>query len=128
MVKPAAGRAADYAAKYDTTLIKARLDETKPLTLKNAGKHQQREADMEMDVQRILNGLGGKFPIMGLDRSKYYAYARAIAKRTRAGLRGPTLETWVNTSLGPEYVSKGCEPVVLLAIALTIFGITFTPP
>lgn len=124
MVKPASDRIAKYTAKFDTTVIKARLDAVKDVAISKATNAFDDIAQMEADVQLVLNQDG----ILTVDRPKYYNCAREIWKRITNGLKDPSLTTWVDDTLGPKYISLGCTSATLVDIALDVFSITFTPP
>lgn len=124
MVKPSSDRIAKYGAKFDPAAINLRMIAGQDLAIALYSGSADGWAAMETQVQVVLN----TEDIITNDRPKYYNFGREINKMVNNGVTDPALTTAVDDVLGPKYLALGCDSATLVAIALNVFSITFTPP
>jgi hypothetical protein len=122
MAVSAVRRAAAYAAKLDTTVVKGRLDARKTSMISEAGIAQANQADIESKVRAVLGAAAAAVPVTLVPF--YLAFARKVDKiqRTHSGKTVAAEAQIVKTA----WTSRGLVSAVLNAIDLDCFGITST--
>lgn len=118
MVTPASDRIAKYTVKYDTTVIKSRLDAAKDIAIAKITTVYDALAAMEIAVGEKLDSIG----FFGLDRPKHYNFAREMWAMCRVSAGG-VARVNAATILLNKYVSLGLGAALLRAIALDIFSV-----
>lgn len=117
-------RLAKYTAKFDTTVIKSRMDAAKEGAITHFGSAVGPLVAMEIAVQGCLNA----GDVLATDRVKYYNFAREIWTVVEQGVADPALTSYVVDTLKPKYVALNCTLAILQDIALTVFSITIPGP
>jgi hypothetical protein len=122
MAVSAVRRAAAYAAKLDTTVLKARVDARKVSMISEAGVSAANQADIEAKTRSVLGGAGTAVPVTLV--AMYIAFARRVGKivATHSGKTVAAEAQIVKTA----WTSRGLTSAVLNSITLDLYGITTT--
>jgi len=122
MAVSAVRRAAAYAAKLDTTVLKSRVDARKTSMIAEAGVSAAKQANIEGEVRSVLGGAAAAVPVTLV--AMYIAFGRVIARivATHSGKTVAAEAQIVKTA----WTSRGLVSAVLNSITLNVFGITTT--
>lgn len=119
MMRPTSDRIDKYQAKYDAPTVGLKV----AAQLSTMKTEYQTAAEslylVEVAIQTILNAVG----CAPTERPFYYNFGREIWKRQFAGMDGPALKEFALV-MHTKYVSYGLGNLILIQIALDVFGIT----
>ena len=111
-------RIAKWNAKYDTTRVKAILDEMRPTMLANVTAVFPMITAMELQVKQVCDGAG----VPTIQYPFYLNFGREIWALTRKEVSGESLAQEVAV-LSAKWTARGLTQAVLQAIRTDVFNV-----
>ena len=111
-------RIAKWNAKFDTTRVKAILDEMRPTMLANVTAVYPMITAMELQVKQVCDGKG----VPTIQYPFYLNFGREIWALTRKEVSGESLAKEAGTLIA-KWVARGLTQSVLQAIRTDVFNV-----
>ena len=112
-------RIAKWNAKFDTTRIKATLDDLRPSMAAHVAAVFPQVAEMETQVKQTLDALG----LPTIQYPFYLNFGRELFAMTRKGISGETAAIAAQT-LVDKWVARGLVQSALEAVRTQVFNIS----
>ena len=111
-------RIAKWNAKFDTTRVKAILDEMRPTMLANVTAVYPMITAMELQVKQVCDGAG----VATIQYPFYLNFGRELWALTRKEVSGESLAKEAGTLIA-KWVARGLTSAVLQAIRTDVFNV-----
>jgi len=112
-------RIANWDAKYDTTRIKATLDQKRPGMIASVTALYPMIAAMELQVKQVCDGSG----VPTIQYPFYLCFGREMWARSRKDISGESLAIEAATLIA-KWVARGLTQSVLQAIRTDVFNVS----
>ena len=111
-------RIAKWNAKFDTTRVKATLDDLRPAMLQNVTAVFPMITAMELQVKQVCDGVG----VPTIQYPFYLNFGREIWALTRKEVSGESLALEAATLIA-KWVARGLDQTLLQAIRSQVFNV-----
>ena len=116
-------RIAKWNAKFDTTRVKATLDDLRPAMLANVTAVFPMITAMELQVKQVCDGAG----VPTIQYPFYLTFGREIWALTRKEVSGESLALEAATLIA-KWTARGLTQAVLQAIRTDVFNVAAPTP